>query len=248
MTTTHALATPRHDPQRHARRGSRGVLLRTLVILLPLIGGAVAFIGYVLWPRWREPPIGSDAPALPITVANVAFNIPPAAIRVPLQRVPGAHERVDLAFQWPSLEPPAPTQKPSAVTPDAPAGTIERVFVTIAVAGATLSPAERVQTIYSRYALTAPAAGPAGLAVLGFRSGTPYESEDLIYDAAAPNNFLVRCSRDGAGPTPGTCLYERRIETADVVVRFPRDWLDDDWNTLAAGITQLIANLRPAAP
>lgn len=247
MTTTHAI-TPRHDPQRRARRGSRGVLLRTLAILLPLICGAVAFIGYVLWPRWPEPPVASDAPALPITVANVAFNIPPAAMRVPLQRVPGAHDRVDLAFQWPSLEPPAPTQKPTTVTPDAPAGASEPVFVTIAVAGTTLSPAERVQTIYPRYALTTPAPGPPGLAVLGFRTGTPYESEDLIYDAGAPDNFLVRCSRNGAGPTPGTCLYERRIETADVVVRFPRDWLDDDWNTLAANITQLIANLRPAAP
>jgi hypothetical protein len=248
MTTTHAIATSRHDRQRHARRGSRGVLLRPLVILLPLVCGAIAFVGYVLWPRWPEPPIAADAPALPITVATVAFNIPPVAMRVPLQRVPGAHERVDLAFQWPSLQPPAQTQKSSTAPLEAAAGAIERVFVTIAVAGATLSPADRVQTIYSRYALTTPAAGPAGLAVLGFRSGTPYESEDLIYDAAAPNNFLVRCSRNGAGPTPGTCLYERRIETADVVVRFPRDWLDDDWNTLAANMTQLIANLRPAAP
>jgi hypothetical protein len=248
MTTTYAIAPSRHDPQRRARQGSRGVLIRTLIILLPLIGGALAFIGYVLWPRWPEPPIASDAPALPITVANVVFNIPPAAMRVPLQRVTGAHERVDLAFQWPSLEPPAPTPKPSTTTLEAPAGTSERVFVTIAVAGTTLSPGERVQTIYPRYALTTPAAGPAGLAVLGFRSGTPYESEDLIYDAAAPNNFLVRCSRNGPGPTPGTCLYERRIETADVVLRFPRDWLDDDWNTVAANITQLITNLRPAAP
>ena len=246
MTTTHAIGTVRRDPHHRSRRASRGVLLRALVILLPLIFGAVAFIAFVLWPRWPEPPIATDAPSLPITIAHVAFNVPPAAMRVPLQRLPGAHDRVDLAFLWPSLEPPDPAQKPSTSTPAAPAATIERVFVTIAIAGDTLSPAERVQTIYPRYAATTPAAGPPGLAVLAFRGGTPYQGEDLIYDAATPNNFLVRCSRNGAGPTPGTCLYERRIETADVVVRFPRDWLDD-WQEVAGGIERLITNLRPAA-
>lgn len=247
MMTPHTIATSRRDPRRHGHRRSHGALLRALVILLLLICGAIAFIGYVLWPRWPEPLLASDAPALPITIANVAFNIPPAAMRVLLQRLPGAHERIDLAFLWPSLEPPDAVHKPRTAAPDAP-GTIERVFVTIAVADETLSPAERVQAIYPRYALTTPATGPSGLAVLGFRPGTPYESEDLIYDAAAPNNFLLRCSRDGAGPTPGTCLYERRIETADVVVRFPRVWLDDDWKTVAANIAQLITNLRPSAP
>ena len=59
-------------------------------------------------------------------------------------------------------------------------------------------------------------AGPEGLAVLAFRQGTPYQGEDLIYDATAPENFLVRCSRNGAGPTPGMCLYVRRIGEADV--------------------------------
>lgn len=244
MTTTHAIATSRHDRGRHARRGNHGVLPRTLIVLLLLICGAVAFIAYVLWPRWPEP-VAIDAPSLPITVANAAFNVPPAAMRVPLQRVPGSHERIDLAFTWPSLQPPDPTQRASTATPETRPGTIDRVFVTISVAGETLSPAERLQTIYPRYASTAPTEGPSGLAVLAFRPGTPYESEDLIYDAAAPANFLVRCSRN-VGPTPGTCLYERRIETADMVVRFPRDWLDG-WKMVADSIERLLANLRPPA-
>jgi len=54
----------------------------------------------------------------------------------------------------------------------------------------------------------------------------------------------VRCTRNGAGPTPGSCLYERRIEKADLVVRFPRDWLDN-WRPLADGVDRLIARLRP---
>jgi len=42
---------------------------------------------------------------------------------------------------------------------------------------------------------------------------------------------------------PGICLYERRIDAADVVVRFPRDWLHD-WRMVADKLDRLIASLR----
>jgi hypothetical protein len=99
-----------------------------------------------------------------------------------------------------------------------------------------------VRTIYPRYLEKEAAAGPDGLAVLPFREGSPYQGEDLIYDPGQPENFLVRCTRNGAGPTPGMCLYERRIEGADLIVRFPRDWLDG-WRAVAAGVERLIASL-----
>jgi hypothetical protein len=85
--------------------------------------------------------------------------------------------------------------------------------------------------------------GLRGLAVLAFRDGTPYQGEDLIYDAEG-SSFLVRCTRDRAGPTPGICLYERRIEAADVVVRFPREWLHD-WRMVSGTLDRLIASVRP---
>jgi len=226
---------------RRWRGQRRGLLLLPLVVLFALIFGAVGYIGYVLWPRWPGPPVAHDAPPLPITIAGVAFNVSPAAMRVPMQRRPGAHERVDLSYLWPSLEPPDPTTG----VPTAPTRTLERLFVTIAVAGNAMPPTERVKTIYPRYATIEPVAGPNGLAVLAFREGTPYQGEDLVYDGAEPDRFLVRCSRNGAGATPGTCLYERRIEAADLVVRFPRDLLND-WRMVASGIEQLIKSLRPA--
>jgi hypothetical protein len=77
-----------------------------------------------------------------------------------------------------------------------------------------------------------------------FRQGTPYQGEDLIYDADAPQNFLVRCSRNGVGPTPGMCLYVRRLGEAEVTVRFLRDWLAD-WRPVAENIEKLIAKLHP---
>ncbi len=247
MTTTHFTASSRRRPRRRRHPNGPVVPLLPLAVLFALVLGAAGYIGYVLWPRWPGATVAPDAPALPITIAGVAFNVRPAAIRVPMQRRPGAHERVDLAFLWPSLEPPDANASPGAPAPGEPAtptGMHERVFVTLAAASDKLPPTERVRLIYPRYASAVPSAGPSGLAVLAFREGTPYQGEDLIYDAEAPENFLVRCSRNGAGPTPGICLYQRRIEAADLTLRFPRDWLDD-WRPLAASFDRLIASLRP---
>jgi hypothetical protein len=247
MTATDLTHRSRFAPHGDPRR-RRSVLAVPLVVVVALIMGAVGFIAYLLWPRWPGPPVAPDAPALPITVAGVAFNVPPAAMRVPMQRRPGAHERVDLTFLWPSLAAPdaiAIAAAPAAGTPGAPArAALERLFVTIAAAGDTLPPAERVKTIYPRYVGAEPVAAPDGLAVLAFREDSPYRGEDLIYDAMMPERFLVRCSRNGNGPTPGTCLYSRRIDAADVVVRFPRDWLSD-WRMVDESIERLIGSLRP---
>jgi hypothetical protein len=205
---------------------------------------AVGFIAFVLWPRWPSDAVAPGSPALPISIAGTGFNVPPAAIRMTAQRRSGAHERVDLAFLWPSLD--AKDANLLALPPGsaaAAAKTIERVFVTITTAGDTLAPAERINTIYPRYLSSEPIAGPDGLAVLAFRDGSPYQGEDLVYDAVTPERFVVRCSR-GMPPTPGTCLWSRRIETADMVVRFPRDWLSD-WRSVAENIERLIRILRP---
>lgn len=220
------------------------------LLTFPLLAGgvvavaAVGFILYVLWPAWQGAPLGPNAPALPVTIAGAAFNVPPAAIRAPIQRQPGAHERLDLSFLWPSLQPPDGAPLPNVPTKGLPKQqSFERVFVTLAVARDLLSPSERVKAIYPRYVETQPIDGPDGLIVLPFRQGTPYQGEDLIYDETAPENFLVRCSRDGAAGTPGTCLYVKRIGDADVTVRFPREWLKH-WQPVASNIEQLITRLQ----
>src|SRR5262245_16367903 len=232
--------------ERKRHRRGRSLLLLPLAVFAAVACVAAAYIGYVLWPRWPGPPVGPDAPALPVTVAGVAFNLPPAAIRVAVQRRPGAQERVDLAFLWPSLAPPEANGKPQ---PQAREGlpappSVERIFVTISAAGDPLAPAVRMRNVYVRYTPAAARRGRRGLSVLPFREGTPYQGQDLVYYAATPT-FLARCSRNGAGPTPGICLYERRIEGADLTLRFPRDWLDD-WPLVAGNIDRLIARLRPS--
>src|SRR5208283_1509769 len=144
-------------PTRHPRHAGRSPLAAPLLLFAVAVLTAVAYVAYVLWPRWPDSAVTLDAPSLPIIVAGVTFNIAPAAIRVPVQRRPGTQERVDLAYLWPSLTPPDPALKP---TVGAPVDPNQRLFVTIASGDSTLPLMERVQTIYPRYLVAEPAAGP----------------------------------------------------------------------------------------
>jgi len=220
------------------------------VSLLLLIAAGAGFVSYVLWPTWPSQPTPLDAPAIPVTVAGVLFDVPPAAVRAAVQRHPGQQERIDLAFDWPSLTPPQPDNKPDGkpVDPEnaaaaAAARADARLFVTIAVLGPVLPPLERLRTIYPRYIETQAAAGPDGLAILPFRAGTPYESEDLVYLGSNPEQFFARCTRPGRA-VPGTCIAERALDAAEITFRFPRDWLAD-WRNVAAGLDRLVAQLHP---
>lgn len=234
-----AIAHGVHRPRRAG--GARANLRLPLVVSLALAVLAVGYIAIVLWPRWPAAD-ALNAPALPITVAGELFNVPPAAIRLSAQRHAGPHERLDLAFLWPSLGPPDPTAKPSLS--DEP-NALDRLFVTIAASDGTLPPVDRINAIFRRYLANERFESADGLTIMSFRDGTPYQGEDLYLDAAAPERFLTRCTRPGAGGTPGMCLYERRIGAASVTVRFPRDWLTD-WRGLSRNLDRVIANLHPA--
>ena len=238
-------------PQRNIRRAARGRLMLPFACLALLVLAAGIVVSYMLWPTWPSGPIPLNAPAMPITVANVLFDVPPAAIRAAVQRHPGPHERVDLAFLWPSLTPPQPDAKgvDQAATgndDDAaakPVDATQRLFVTIAGLGTVLPPADRLRTIYPRYIEAQAAAGPDGLAIVPFRAGTPYEGEDLVYVGTTPEQFFARCTRQ-VGTVRGTCLHERLVDTAEVTLRFPSTWLDD-WRGVAAGADRLMAQLHP---
>ncbi|MFZ3310202.1 MAG: hypothetical protein WA280_12625 [Xanthobacteraceae bacterium] len=243
-----AQAVPRQKLARPKRR---------LFTLLPFAGAAVgagaavAFVWYVLSPTWPGRPAPENAPALPITVAGVLFDVPPAAIREKVQRHPGEQDRIDLAFLWPSLAPPNPDDKIAGDKPlnaanaaaAAAAPENERLFVTIAALGSELPPLDRLRTIYPRYAESQASAGPDGLAVLPFRPGTPYDGEDLVYVGTNPEQFFALCTRTGR-TVPGTCIQDRRLDAAEITFRFPRDWFGD-WHGIASGFDRLLAQLHP---
>ena len=220
------------------RSAAEGLLYFVLLVLISLAVTALGFVGYALWPSWPDADMTLDAPALPITVAGALFNVPPPAIRIPAQRRSGAQERIDLVYLWPSLAPPDPNG------PGPNLAERDRVFVTIAAATA-MSPIERLKTIYPRDTATEPIPGPAGLAIFAFRDGSPYQGEDVVFDAETPEKLLARCARTVNPLTPGTCLAERRIDGADLTARFPRDGLAN-WRDVAAGLDKLVGQLRSA--
>jgi hypothetical protein len=232
-----------HPKTARKRAGAPAGLLFALATLIALIIGAAALVALVLWPRWPGTAVSPDAPPLPITVGGVLFNVPPAAIRVPIQRHSGAQERLDLAFLWPSLAPPDANAK---LAPSETAPPIDRIFITIEPQTVGLAPAERVRIIYPRYLADTQFDGPDGLKVIPFREGTPYQNEDLFFDPASQPGFVVRCSRPGAAGTPGMCLYERRIDSADLTLRFPSEWLTS-WRAVNEAIGKLIGTLKPGA-
>jgi hypothetical protein len=231
------------------RRKTRSLLL-PLVLLFALLSALVSFVSYVLWPTWPKAATALDAPTLPVIVAGVPFNVPPAAIRASVQRQPGAHERIDLVFLWPSLAPPpaegigsADTPGPSDSDVSPPATRGGRLFVTIAGLGSVLAPAERLRTVYPRYFQSQATTLDDGLAVLPFRPATPYEGEDLIYSADEPDRFFARCTREAVHSPPATCIHERLLGAAEMTLRFSRAWLAD-WRGAVAGFDRLVMQLH----
>lgn len=235
-----AYANPASRPHRRRRRAGHNPLYLPLIVFLIVGAAAASYVGYVLWPRWPDVPVAHGAPALPIVVAGAAFNIEPAAIRMRVQRHPGTQDRVDLAYVWPSLTPPDPAE--TAAAPGAPLEPVERLFVTIEAADGTMPPIERVETIYPRYLVAEPVAGPEGLTLRGFRKDTPYAGEELAFESENPQHFLARCSRHGAVGSGG-CLLEKRVGEANLTFRFPRAWLQD-WRKIASAIDTLMTRLQ----
>jgi hypothetical protein len=221
-------------------RGSRHHIF-PIVVGCALAAGAIALVGYLLWPTWG--PERSNAPArLPVSIGGTLFNVPTAAVRMKIQRHAGPQERIDLSFIFPSLDPP---DAPKHVGPEAVEHTvlpIDRIFLSIAAHHDVLAPEARVRTIYPRYLQQQSTPGQDGLTMRAFRDGTPYSSEDLF--VANTPILTARCTRDAA--TPGMCLSERRIDGADLTFRFPRSWLAQ-WREVADATDRLTAQLRAPA-
>jgi hypothetical protein len=232
--------------QSRARDWSRHGDALPILLVTALTAGAIALVLYLLWPTWGVN--GSNFPErLPVSVGGTLFNVQTAAIRMKIQRHSGAQERIDLDFDFPSL---APAEAPVDGSKETPrhvgaesAGDamppIDRIFVSIAANAGAPAPETLLSTIYPRYLALTEAPVADGLSMRAFRDGTPYAGEDL-FRAAMPE-FTARCSRDAA--TPGMCLYQRRIDGADLTFRFPRRWLAQ-WHDVADAMSRLTLELH----
>jgi len=224
---------------RGSRRPRRSHMV-PIVLATGLAGGAIALVAYLLWPTWGTD-TSSDPARLPVSIGATLFNIPPMAIRMKIQRHSGPQERVDLGFDYPSLEAPEGIKHVSADAVEDAMQPIDRIFLSIAAHHDSMAPEVRVMTIYPRYFEQASTTGQDGLTMRAFRDRTPYSGEDLFF-ADAPA-LTARCTRDGE--TPGMCLSERRIDGADLTFRFPRSWLAR-WRDAANAMDRLTVQLHGA--
>ena len=118
-----------------------------------------------------------------------------------MQRHSGPQERVDLGFEFPSLEPPGGTPRHvNAETVEDAQDAIKRIFLTIAEHHGAMSPETRLQTIYPRYLAPTQSAVVDGLTLQAFRDGTPYEHEDLLLTQGQDKQLVARCTRDRETP------------------------------------------------
>ncbi|MFD2181082.1 hypothetical protein [Rhodoplanes azumiensis] len=249
--------------RRHSRRAM--VAMAGLVV----VGGVAVAAGmWSVWARWpaTPAPIATDAPHLPIVVAEETFAVAPGAIRMAVQRRPGPQERLDLVYAWPELTPPRPLDPvatgaiagergasdrhssdrlPGERLPGERAAS-DRIYVTVAPAAGALQPAERLRVLWLRYVRDTLEPAPDGLAIVEFRDGTPYQGEDLAWEENAPERFLARCERPAPGRPTATCLTETIVGGAVVTMRFPREWLAD-WRKVADGFNRLLVTIRPKA-
>src|SRR5436853_543626 len=114
---------------RGSRERSRGHMI-PIVLGCAVTSGAMALVAYLLWPTWGAD--ASSSPArLPVSIGATLFNVPTLAIRVKIQRHSGPQERVDLAFSFPSLEPPELPKHVSADTMEETIQPIDRIFLSI---------------------------------------------------------------------------------------------------------------------
>jgi hypothetical protein len=222
---------------RDSRRDPRGHLVPIMLAGM-VTAGAISLVAYLLWPTWGAEAANNPA-RLPVSIGGTLFNVPTMAVRMKIQRHTGPQERVDLSFAFPSLEAPDAPKHVSVDTIEEAVLPIDRIFLSISAHHDTLTPEERLRTIYPRYLEQTSTPGQDGLTVHAFRDGTPYSNEDLFL-ANAPG-LDARCTRDAT--TPGMCLSERRVEGADLTFRYPRSWLAQ-WRDVANAMDRLTVELH----
>ncbi|HWW47555.1 MAG TPA: hypothetical protein VNZ94_06935 [Xanthobacteraceae bacterium] len=225
----------RHGGADQRRRRSSAMPVVASVLLA---GAAVALVSYLLWPTWT-PQNNTEASELPVSIGNTVFNVPTLALRRKIQRHSGTQERIDLEFDYPSLQPPPPRKRVTSESVIEETLPIDAIFLSIAVSEDVVSPEERLRTIYPRYLDEAATTQTDGLTMTPFRDGSPYANEDLAIGFSP--TLVARCTRDGA--TPGMCMSERRVEDTELTYRFPRSWLSD-WRRVGDALDTLTTRLH----
>lgn len=97
------------------------------------------------------------------------------------------------------------------------------------IAESEINPQDRLGLIWQRYLKSDPFQGPSGLEGRIFQPNSPYDGEVLFTDPSDPRKFAVRCLQATETDQPEICLREIRVAEGkiDVLMKFPRSWLND---------------------
>ncbi|HEX7561941.1 MAG TPA: hypothetical protein VF396_01585, partial [Bradyrhizobium sp.] len=115
---------------RDSRRDPRGHMVPIMLAGI-VTAGAIALVAYLLWPTWGAQ-ASSNPARLPVSIGGTLFNVPTVAVRMKIQRHSGPQERIDLFFNFPSLEPPDAPRHLSADAVEGAVQPIDRIFLSIA--------------------------------------------------------------------------------------------------------------------
>ena len=198
----------------------------------------------------RRRPVALDAPAIPVTVAGVLFNVPPAAIRA---AGAASSRRARAASIWCFFGPRSRRLQPTATPPSRSSRADERcragadapttaLFVTIARLGAVLAPPRGCARSIRVTSRRRPPPVRTDLPSCRSAPARPTRAKTWSISPKSPSSFSP-AARGRSAPCPGTCIHERSLDAAEITLRFPREWLQD-WRNVAAGFDRLIAQVH----
>jgi hypothetical protein len=164
-----------------------------------LVLGVAAAALFGVFSPVREPATG-ERPPVKVTLGQVTAIAPAAWVRQT-----AIASRLDLRV-------------PLQVSPQLPE---MRVAVTLTPAGDTPAPETRVSGLYPRFFTAEVGSGPAGLVRRGFRAGSPYAGEVVLFSPPDGRRFAARCETAGQDGAPPQCLAEFRRRGIDIQLRFP---------------------------
>ena len=166
------------------------------------------------------------------------LDVPSTWLRAGMPRSGGTVERLDLVIPWPD--------EATAGEADAARGAVaieKVVLVALTSADAALAPAQRPARLYSRFLTAEVWPNPGGLILRRFRSGTPYEDEELYLSPPDGHVFAARCPRGVTTlPVREGCVAEIRVGQLDAQLRFAPARLVS-WERLAEGARRIIASM-----
>ena len=239
--TAYAAIAGAHAPRTPA---AGRLLALPLIVVAAWLAAALGFDRLHAVAALAGPPVGPMRRRCRSPSRGVAFNVPPAAIRFKMQRRP-ARRRASISAscgrRWSRPTRPLPTVPTRHAAPQPPTG-CSSPSPQRRHAAARRAARRRSIRAMSR---PTPVAGPDGLAVLRVPQRHALSGRGPDLRPAAPERFLVRCTATAPAPRRASACTSGGSASADVTVRFPREWLDD-WRAVADGIERLIGTLRPA--